>query len=202
MGSIDRSETVEQDIVIVGAGISGINAAYRVQTGLPDHSYTILEGRNAIGGTWDLFKYPGLRSDSDLYSFGYPWRPWTEKKAIADGASILSYIKASAAQYGIDKKVQFKHRLVSANWSSVERRWTLSVDVEGRRRTYKAKFIFLSTGYYDYRSPQDVDIPGLETFMGDVVHPVGRFLCGVHLADQRNSNFGLRTLITPTKKSL
>lgn len=172
MGSVEQSPPIELDVLIVGAGISGINVAYRVQSELPDLTYTNLEARDVIGGTWDLFRYPGIRSDSDLYTFGYPWRPWNENKAIADGESILKYIKDSAAQFGIDKKIKFHHKLISANWSSVERKWTLQIDVKGRRETYKAKFIFLSTGYYDYDSPQDAKIPGIETFLGDVVHPV------------------------------
>lgn len=105
-------------MIIVGAGLSGINAAYRVQTELPGYSYTVLESRNAIGGTWDLFRYPGIRSDSDLHTFGFPWRPWTDEKVIAGGTLIRNYIRDSAEEFGIDSKIRFHHKLLAANWSS------------------------------------------------------------------------------------
>ena len=133
------------DMIIVGAGISGINAAYRVQSELPSYSYTILEARDAIGGTWDLFRYPGIRSDSDLHTFGFPWRPWLEKKSIADGTSIRNYVKESAAAYGIDAKIQFHRKLVTADWSSDDQRWSLSVDVMAEDH------LQCSIHYYGYR---------------------------------------------------
>ena len=106
MGSIERQPIdTDYDMIIIGAGISGINAGYHVQSQLPNYKYTILESRNAIGGTWDLFRYPGIRSDSDLHTFGFPWRPWADKKAIADGTSIRNYIRESAEEYGIEKKI-------------------------------------------------------------------------------------------------
>jgi hypothetical protein len=170
--SADPSLANEYDVIVVGAGISGINAAYRLQTETPNHSFAILESREAIGGTWDLFRYPGIRSDSDLHTFGYPWRPWNEEKEIADGASILNYIKASARQYGLDKKVKFSHKLLATDWKSEDLRWHLTVDVRGTEQIFKARFIILSTGYYDYDSPLETVIPGLDSFMGQVVHPV------------------------------
>lgn len=171
MGSIEKDTSTDFDVVIVGAGISGINAAYRVQSQLPEYSYTILENRGAVGGTWDLFRYPGIRSDSDLHTFGFPWRPWAEKKAIADGESIRNYIKESAAEYGIDKKIKFHQKLKSADWSSESQNWSLSVEVNGEATKYTAKFVILSTGYYDYNEPLKAEIPGLENFKGQIIHP-------------------------------
>lgn len=167
----DSSLSSMLDIAIIGAGISGINAAYRIQTQLPDASYTILEGRDAIGGTWDFFRYPGIRSDSDLHTFGFQWRPWMEEKAIADGASIRKYIRESAALYGIDRKVQFRHKVLSVNWSSDQQAWILTVDANGERKIVYSRFIFLGTGYYDYNDALQSVIPGIDNFKGKVVHP-------------------------------
>ena len=172
MGSIERSPTdAEYDIIIIGAGISGINAAYRMQTELPKYKYTIVESRGAIGGTWDLFRYPGIRSDSDLHTFGFPWRPWGDKKIIADGNSIRKYVQECAEHYGIDRKIQFHHKMLAADWSSGEQRWALSVNADGTQTTLYARFIILSTGYYDYNEPLQASIPGLENFRGKVIHP-------------------------------
>ena len=172
MGRIDKpSMGTDFDMIIIGAGISGINVGYRVQTQLPNYNYTILESRAAIGGTWDLFRYPGIRSDSDLHTFGFPWRPWTDKKAIADGTSIRNYIRESAEAYGIDKKIQFHHRLLAADWSSDEKRWALSVDADGEKQTYHTRFIVFSTGYYDYSTPLQASIPGIDNFKGKIIHP-------------------------------
>jgi cation diffusion facilitator CzcD-associated flavoprotein CzcO len=178
MGSISTPGSEEFDVVIIGAGLSGINAAYRVQTQLPDCTYTVIEARNAIGGTWDLFRYPGIRSDSDLHTFGFPWRPWLEPKAIADGESIRNYIRESAEEFGIDKKIQYQTKLLAADWSSDEQKWSLSV---GRKkegggmaddmRTLKARFMILSTGYYDYDEALKTNIPNLDTFQGQTIHP-------------------------------
>jgi cation diffusion facilitator CzcD-associated flavoprotein CzcO len=178
MGSISTPNSEEFDVVIVGAGLSGINAAYRVQTELPDHTYTIIEARNAIGGTWDLFRYPGIRSDSDLHTFGFPWRPWLEPKAIADGTSIRNYIRESAEEFGIDKKIRYNTKVLGANWSSSEQRWSLSTGSksEGDRksqstRNLKARFVIYSTGYYDYDEALETNIPNLEAFKGQTIHP-------------------------------
>ncbi|TVY82779.1 FAD-containing monooxygenase EthA [Lachnellula suecica] len=159
------------DVVIVGAGVSGINAAQRVQTQLPGLSYTILEARGAIGGTWNLFQYPGIRSDSDLFTFGFPWRPWESSKAIADGASIQEYMAKSAAEYYIDKHIQFHHKLVSAAWSSESQTWLLGLEVVGEKQVMTAGFIIYGSGYYDYDAPLETIIPGIENFKGTKIHP-------------------------------
>lgn len=171
MGSIERTPTVDLDVIIVGAGISGINAAYRVQNELPHYKYTVLEARDAIGGTWDLFRYPGIRSDSDLHTFGFVWRPWSKKNSIADGESIRKYIRDSAEENGIDKQIRFHHKLQSADWSSEDQRWSLQVDADGQRTQFNAKFVIFSTGYYDYDTPLKAQIPGLSNFEGKTIHP-------------------------------
>jgi len=166
------SKPTDFDVVIIGAGISGINAAYRVQTALPGYTYTILESRGAIGGTWDLFRYPGIRSDSDLYTFGFPWRPWLETKAIADGASIRKYMVESAAEYGIDKHIQYYHKLIGADWSSKSQSWSLAVDAEGgEKRHLRGRFLIFASGYYDYEVPLEAKIPGIDNFRGTKIHP-------------------------------
>ncbi|KAF2202441.1 FAD/NAD(P)-binding domain-containing protein [Delitschia confertaspora ATCC 74209] len=161
----------EYDVVIIGAGISGINATYRVQTTLPDATYTILEGREHWGGTWDLFKYPGIRSDSDLFTFGFPFNPWSKPNPIATGESIVEYIGATARKFGIDKHIQFRHKVRSANWSSDEQRWVLEVENEGQTKVVRGKFVILGTGYYNYDKPLEADIPGLGNFQGTRIHP-------------------------------
>ncbi|MCJ1398519.1 hypothetical protein MMC11_001719 [Xylographa trunciseda] len=159
------------DVIIIGAGISGINTAYRVQTTFPSASYTILEARNGIGGTWDLFRYPGIRSDSDLYTFGFPWRPWEGKKVIANGEAIRDYIRESAAITGIDQHIECGHKLCSADWSSEQQAWRLGVDADGEKKVLWGRFVVLSTGYYDYTQALPSEVPGIERFGGEVVHP-------------------------------
>lgn len=171
MGSIAKPTCENYDVIIVGAGLSGINSAYRLQTELPGSTYTILESRGAIGGTWDLFRYPGIRSDSDLHTFGFPWRPWLENKSIADGGAIRKYIQESAVEFGIDKKINFHHKLQSADWSNREQNWNLSVDNNGEEMSYRARFVIFSTGYYDYDKPLNTTIPGIEDFKGTRIHP-------------------------------
>ncbi|KAK5108247.1 hypothetical protein LTR62_008631 [Meristemomyces frigidus] len=166
------AEKTDFDVVLVGAGISGINFAYRLQERCPDLSYTILDGRHEIGGTWSLFKYPGIRSDSDLYTFGFPWRPWSEQTSIAEGPLILSYMKESAAQEGIDKHIQLHHHIDKANFSSDSKTWTLEVTANGsEKKIVRSKFFLLCSGYYDYDNPLKAMIPGIEDFKGTVAHP-------------------------------
>ena len=161
------------DVLVVGAGLAGIGAAYHLQTRCPKKRYAILEGRSVIGGTWDLFRFPGVRSDSDMYTLGYQFRPWTNPKSIADGPSILSYIRDTAAEYGIDKKIRFDHRVRRATWSSANSKWTVEVEVGPGKDIVKLTcgFIYLCTGYYDYESGYGPEWPGMSEFAGRVVHP-------------------------------
>ncbi len=164
------------DVVIVGAGLSGIGAAYRLQTMCPDRSFTILEGRQSMGGTWDLFRYPGVRSDSDMYTLGYPFRPWDDAKSIADGPSILRYIRRTAAENGIDGKVRYGQRVVGASWSSADRRWTVEVELTGPdggtgSSRITCNFLYLCVGYYRYDRGYFPEFPGRESFSGELVHP-------------------------------
>jgi len=161
------------DVLVVGAGLSGIGAAYRLMTECPDKSIAVLEARDAIGGTWDLFRYPGVRSDSDMYTLGYPFHPWKEAKAIADGSSILAYIEETARKFGIDRVVRLRHRIVSASWSSAEARWTLDVEVgEACERTrFTCRFLYLCSGYYSYEAGHTPEFAGKDRFRGKVVHP-------------------------------
>ncbi|PWY74997.1 FAD/NAD(P)-binding domain-containing protein [Aspergillus heteromorphus CBS 117.55] len=159
------------DVLIVGAGISGINAAYRVQKQFPHYRYAIIEARESLGGTWDLFKYPGIRSDSDLFTFGFEWYPWDRENPIAEGPSIVQYLHRATAKYGIDKHIRYQHRLLGADWSSSDQLWSLSVDHDGQSRPLSARFVVFGTGYYDYHQPMQADIPNLERFGGEVIHP-------------------------------
>ncbi|MGY4534895.1 monooxygenase [Pseudomonas sp. TE3786] len=165
--------TEQFDVLIVGAGLSGIGAAYRLQTLCPNKRYAILEGRAEIGGTWDLFRYPGLRSDSDMFTLGYPFRPWQEAKAIADGASILQYIKDTAREAGIDQHIRFKQLVRSACWSSHDALWTVQVQhpESGALSTYRANFLYVCSGYYDYAGGYSPEFPGSEQFKGQLIHP-------------------------------
>lgn len=165
--------TEQFDVLIVGAGLSGIGAAYRLQTLCPGKRYAILEGRADIGGTWDLFRYPGLRSDSDMFTLGYPFRPWQAAKAIADGASILQYIKDTAREFAIDQHIRFKQMVKSAAWSSHDALWTVQVQhpESGALTTYRGKFLYVCSGYYDYAGGYSPEFPGSEQFKGQLVHP-------------------------------
>ncbi|KAL3449913.1 hypothetical protein BJX65DRAFT_294506 [Aspergillus insuetus] len=162
-----------RDVVIVGAGISGINAAHHIQNKLPKLTYSVLEARSNIGGTWDLFRYPGIRSDTDLHTFGFSWNPWRENRAIADGASIARYLSQSAKDRGINQHILFRHCVVSANWCSSTGLWELDVDVGDEHWVQlQARFLVLGTGYYDYTEGLEPQIPGLKTnFKGIIAHP-------------------------------
>jgi cation diffusion facilitator CzcD-associated flavoprotein CzcO len=161
------------DVLIIGAGLSGICAAYYLQTRCPSKTYAILEGRSALGGTWDLFRYPGIRSDSDMYTLGYSFRPWKQGKAIADGPSILSYIRETAAAYGIDRHIRFDHRVRRAAWSSADATWTVEAESgpAGEIARFTCNFLFTCSGYYDYASGYTPEWPGSERFAGRIVHP-------------------------------
>ncbi len=161
------------DVLIVGAGLSGIAAGYCIQTHCPQKRYAILEARDAIGGTWDLFHYPGVRSDSDMHTLGYSFRPWPERKAIADGPSIRTYVRETAAAFGIDEKIRFQHRVRHLAGSTEEARWTVDVEhgPDQEHVQFTCRFLFMCTGYYDYAHGYTPDWPGVERFRGRVVHP-------------------------------
>lgn len=161
------------DVAIIGAGLSGIGAACHLTRECPDRRFTILEAREASGGTWDLFRYPGIRSDSDMHTLGYSFKPWQEAKAIADGPSILRYIRQTAAEYGIEDRIQYQQRVTAANWRSGEQCWELTIEdgAAGTTRTLRARFIHMCAGYYRYDAGYQPDFPGREDFTGTFIHP-------------------------------
>ena len=161
------------DVVVVGAGLSGIGAAYHLQTMSPDRSYVILEGRDGLGGTWDLFKYPGIRSDSDMHTLGFSFKPWTEAKSIADGPSILQYLKQTVAQFGIEKNIRYGQLVTQAQWSTDDAQWTVTSTnkATGASNTITCSFLFMCSGYYSYKKGHTPEFMGRERFKGTVVHP-------------------------------
>ncbi len=166
--------TVEHfDVVVVGAGISGIGAGYHLQTMSPNRSYVILEGRDDIGGTWDLFRYPGVRSDSDMHTLGYSFKPWTAEKSIADGPSILQYLRDTVREFGIGRHIRFGHQIARAEWSTENSQWT----VNGQRRdtgeavTFTCGYLFMCSGYYSYKGGYTPEFAGVDHFNGEIVHP-------------------------------
>ncbi|KAK8109432.1 hypothetical protein PG999_007569 [Apiospora kogelbergensis] len=165
------STEVDYDVIVVGAGISGINCAYRLQTETPDAKIAIFEARGDVGGTWDLFKYPGVRSDSDLFTYGFAWEPWPYSTPIAEGDLIVSYMKDCIKKYDLGKYLNFHHRVRSCDWSSAGQRWTVEMESEGRIKTLTSRFVVMGSGYYNYESPLESDVPGLENFRGRVIHP-------------------------------
>ncbi|WP_119677692.1 flavin-containing monooxygenase [Indioceanicola profundi] len=161
------------DVLIVGAGLSGIGAGYYLQTECPNRSYAILEGRHTIGGTWDLFRYPGIRSDSDMYTLGYSFRPWLGGKAFADGPSIRDYVRETAAEHGIDRKIRFGHRVTHASWSTADALWTVQAEVgpDNAPARFTCNFLYVCSGYYDYDEGYMPGWDGMERFGGRIVHP-------------------------------
>jgi cation diffusion facilitator CzcD-associated flavoprotein CzcO len=161
------------DVIIVGAGLSGVGAACHLRQRCPGKSFALLEGRGALGGTWDLFRYPGVRSDSDMYTLGYRFRPWREAKAIADGPAILNYIRETAEEFGVDRMIRYGHRVRRASWSSEDALWTVEAEAGPGKAAVRltCNFLYLCTGYYDYEGGYTPEWPGVERFGGRVVHP-------------------------------
>jgi cation diffusion facilitator CzcD-associated flavoprotein CzcO len=159
------------DVIVVGAGISGVGTGYHLQTRCPDRSYVILEARAAMGGTWDLFRYPGIRSDSDMHTLGFSFHPWTQAKAIADGPSIRDYVRETAQAYGIDKHIRFNTKVLSAEWSTPDARWTVEIETENGRSSLTCNFLAMCSGYYSYDKAHAPSFTGSEDFAGRIVHP-------------------------------
>ena len=161
------------DVLIIGAGLSGVGAACHLRRECPSKSFAILESRERSGGTWDLFRYPGIRSDSDMFTLGYEFKPWLGAKALADGPAILAYIRETAAEHGIEQRIRYGHRVVSAEWSSGEARWTVTVErmEDAGTETLTCSFLFANTGYYRYDEGYTPAFPGVERFAGRIVHP-------------------------------
>ena len=159
------------DIIIVGAGMAGVNAAYRIQTMLPNYSYAILEARDVPGGTWDLFRYPGVRLDTGIHTFEFPWHPYHHSRAMLDGSSIFEYISRTAKDYNIYDRILFKHRLKKLSWASQESQWSLTATYQDQEPRFIAKFVVFATGYYNYERPLSAEVPGLNSYKGIVVHP-------------------------------
>jgi monooxygenase len=161
------------DVLVIGAGLSGIGAGYHLQHDCPAKRYAILEGGDSIGGTWDLFRYPGVRSDSDMFTLGYAFKPWAEGKAIASGPSILQYIRDTAREYGIDRKIRFGHRVTGASWSSKDALWTVEVERGEQKEVVHltCNFLFMCSGYFNHAEGYTPDFPGIERFTGRIAHP-------------------------------
>ena len=157
------------DVLVIGAGISGINAAYHLQNELPDCRFTVLEARDSIGGTWDLFRYPGIRSDSDLYTFGFTWYKWNRSNPIAEGGDILAYLDDAITTHRLKDYFRFNHRVVSLDWA--QNQWTANVQHGDNDLQFRSRYIIFATGYYDYNQPLPTTIPGLDTFSGQIIHP-------------------------------
>ena len=159
------------DVLIVGAGLSGIGAACQLREHVPTKSVAVLEAREASGGTWDLFKYPGIRSDSDMFTFGFGWRPWPGDRALADGPLILDYLRTVAEEYGVDELIRYRHKVTSASWDSEAALWTVEIDHAGTPTTLTAGFLWGCSGYYHYDEPYAPEFPGADSFEGTIVHP-------------------------------
>jgi monooxygenase len=161
------------DVLVVGAGISGISAGYHLQTMCPGRTYALFEGRESLGGTWDLFRYPGIRSDSDMFTLGFCFKPWPKAKSIADGPSILRYLKETSREYGVDRHIRYQHKVVGAAWDGARSQWTVDVErgPERERLEVSCNFLYMATGYYDYAKGHRPRFDGEETFAGPIVEP-------------------------------
>jgi cation diffusion facilitator CzcD-associated flavoprotein CzcO len=161
------------DVLIIGAGLSGVGAGVHLSRRCPGKSYAILEARSAMGGTWDLFRYPGVRSDSDMHTLGYAFKPWRAARSIADGPSILEYIHETAEEHGVDRQIRYDHRVTAAAWDSATSAWTVTAELagEGREATFTCNLLFMCAGYYSYRGGHAPDFPGQGAFQGRIVHP-------------------------------
>ena len=162
---------MHKDVVIVGAGISGIAAGYNLKKSCPNKSFSILEGRSDIGGTWDLFKYPGVRSDSDMHTLGYRFKPWIHDKSIADGPSILEYINETIDENDLRKNILLNHKVSSANWNSDKSIWELKIQEHNQSRNMTCNFLFLCGGYYSYTKPHMPSFKNQDKFRGQIIHP-------------------------------
>ena len=168
----DDVEQVHVDVLIVGAGLSGIGAACVLRQGCPDKTYAILEARDVIGGTWDLFRYPGVRSDSDMFTLGYSFRPWDAAQAIADGPSILEYVRDTAREFGVDREIRFGHRVIAADWNSGNARWQVTARrADGSTARFSCSWLSVCSGYYDYAAGHRPPLPGEELYEGVFIHP-------------------------------
>ena len=165
--------TLDLDVLIIGAGITGIGVASQLERTMPDKTYAVLESRERLGGTWDLFRYPGIRSDVDMYTFGYSFKPWRDAEAIAEGEAIRNYLGETAAEFGVDAKIRFGHSVMQADWSNEDAMWTVTATkaATGERITLTARWIFSATGYFRYDHGHTPDFAGLDDFAGTVVHP-------------------------------
>ena len=161
----------EVDILVIGAGISGIGLSYYIKQLCPQKSLMILEGREQLGGTWSLFKYPGVRSDSDMYTYGYQFNPWTEQDSLATGDRICDYLKSTANKFDIDKHIHYQHKVTHLNWNSDIKRWEVHVSTPQGNNVFHASYVFSCSGYYNYKEGHAPEFEGSDNFKGTVVHP-------------------------------
>lgn len=168
---MSQTQPEHVDVLVIGAGLSGIGAAAQLRTHHPDRTVAVLEARDTLGGTWDLFRYPGIRSDSDMFTFGYRWRPWPSDTSLADGPLILDYLRTVAEEHGVDRLIRYDHKVTAAAWSSEEQRWTVTVETGGGTRELTCGLLWGCSGYYDYETGHAPEFPGADRFQGDLVHP-------------------------------